>query len=163
MLFVRACKHCKQDFAFDRKNRKYCSLKCAAAARQEEKTYSCKQCGEQFKDRGHGKTERIYCSRRCANMARPGERRFRDKRSGYVIAYPNGGPSQLEHRLVMEQMLGRKLRRGETVHHKNGIRHDNRPENLELWSGNHGSGQRTADTEDIWSGMIPHWAIDAQM
>lgn len=36
------------------------------------------------------------------------------------------------HRLVAEQMLGRKLRRGEVVHHKNGDTTDDRPENLEV-------------------------------
>ena len=50
--------------------------------------------------------------------------------------------SQLQHRFIMAQSLGRELSEGETVHHINGNRSDNRIENLQLRQGPHGRGAR---------------------
>lgn len=71
--------------------------------------------------------------------------------NGYRMVPTETGP-RLEHRLVMEAILGRPLWGDENVHHKDGNRLNNDPDNLELWSTKQPKGQRVAE-------KVP-WALE---
>jgi len=80
------------------------------------------------------------------------------KRGGYIRLrlpiHSNADKNGLvsEHIKIMSEILGRPLLPGETVHHKNGLRDDNRPENLELRLNNHHpKGQL------VGKDLIPYW------
>lgn len=73
------------------------------------------------------------------------------KDSGYVLIHRPDHPNShkngyiLEHTFIVSEHIGRPLKKGENIHHINGIRDDNRIENLELWSRSQPSGQRVED------------------
>ena len=102
-------------------------------------------CSSKFKTtqseirKGGGK----FCSKGCYHNSRKGKRSTnwkggRKKTGGYVEIYMPYHPMSdvqgyvKEHRLVMEKHLGRALNTTEIVHHRNGIRDDNSPENLKV-------------------------------
>lgn len=128
------------------------------------KEVECVQCGGVFfATRKHART----CSGRCRTaLHRAGlsglKGESRRKRydgafyadDGYVEIYVAAqGRCIPEHRIVMARELGRELLPGENVHHINGFRDDNHPDNLELWSTSQPPGQRVID-KTAWA---VHW------
>lgn len=146
---------------------KFCSNSCSAKHQytdgrkpyrelMQPPSFICKHCGKSnvrrriiYRGRSIGFDKRIFCNRICANLAQ--NKGGHIHHSGYRILTKNGKQIP-EHRYMMEQQLHRTLKPYENVHHKNGIRDDNRLENLEIWITRQPKGQRCADTLD--------WAID---
>lgn len=113
---------------------------------------ACVVCDDEFKVRAsdvakakeRGCSPPIYCSLTCRNTAYRGEGNPKwsggvvRQESGYLYEYAPDHPHAtqdgyvMQHRLVVERVLGRVLDPVEQVHHRNHVRDDNRPENLEV-------------------------------
>lgn len=120
-------------------------------------------CGVEFSTRGTTKAKSCKaCSRE--NLRGAGSTRWRGGKfvnsTGYVVITVPGHHRAgaqgyvLEHIVVAEKYYGTRIARDMSVHHINGIRSDNRPENLEIWDRAHPAGQRLVEKLDFYEQQL---------
>lgn len=132
---MKVCSECKGTFIPSSRHRK-----CPTCRGKESKT-PCAKCGT-LKNRGSA-----LCND-CTDRSGSKNGNFKTGITYHTNGYPQvrvGKKYIFEHILVMEDHIGRKLLPGENVHHINGVKDDNRIENLELWSKPQPSGVRALD------------------
>ena len=155
---MKSCFNCGNTFE-ESHGKIYCSHKCYVSAKGKRRYIKygsrnskvesiCKKCGNSFIS-NCGKNQK-YCSVKCSADSRRNflsipecleeASRKLDKTIGYVRVYCPMHPKAntwgyvYEHRLIMESIIGRHLTYNEHIHHINGKRWDNRPENLQIMS-----------------------------
>ena len=130
----KKCPICLKDFyvrpgyEMKLKNPAACSTSCANRLRSHDQLYTPQAIAKRV-DKMKGEK----------NPAWSGGRYIEPKKGYVMIRKPDHHRARqngyvLEHILVMEKVLNRELKKGEEIHHRNGDRTDNRPENLELFS-----------------------------
>ena len=144
---------------------KFCCLSCAVKSITKKVSRKCLLCNKKFLVKrykvkeGHGK----FCSNSCSTKFRWGKNGRKSQRGYTLILLPSHPKKDRsgyvrEHRIIIENILGRLLQSNEQVHHVNGNKSDNRIKNLIVLNSNsahmryHNSPKKVKSNEIIFNG-----------
>ena len=143
-IFNEDCRYCKQHFTVKRQSSKpptYCSHRCYVKDKRKisvEYKLNCLHCSLPFTDiKPKHLPAPKFCSHLCYGL---NKRQPLVLKNGYVVVHkPNHPRTNCQgkvrlHLLVMEEKIGRPVKRTESVHHIDGNKLNNHPDNLELFS-----------------------------
>lgn len=135
----RKCETCGKMFYPKRNTTKFCSNECAWKAKTNRIQCNCDNCGKELNlIPALMKKKHHFCDKKCkgeyTTKTKTGVLRNDGicEHSGYTFIYQSKKHYRGQHRLVMEQYLGRPLRSDEIVHHKDGNKRNNDISNLEI-------------------------------
>lgn len=134
------CKECKSSLHL---NRILGECKLETCSKKEHQLGYCAGHYTRFKRYGNPMEDKPLRTRDGSGWTDSNGYRVLSKKGHPLVTREDG--RVMEHVFVMSEHLGRPLVPGENVHHKNGVRHDNRLENLEIWNTNQPAGQRAED------------------
>ena len=136
-----SCPKCGRSYG----KRKRC-YSCSPGKSRTGRMRKCRTCGKKFYVQayvlnGRSSEKGLFCSQSCKYEAVRGVEKSKGhcytNQQGYIIIKTGIRKYELEHRVVMAEKLGRPLKLDEHIHHINGKKYDNRPENLEVVSNPH--------------------------
>lgn len=142
--YENQCKPCKNNSRDPVKLKAYRD-KWRAEKKAQGHYGKCEQCGINLGRSEGNRKKTPYCKDCCKGELHPNYTGGYENGHGYRVVYVAPRKTMMEHRKVMQDHIGRELYPDENVHHINGVRNDNRIENLELWSTSQPSGQRVED------------------
>lgn len=144
MPFTHTCEICSKDFSAKDRNRRFCGSACYGLYKRTIRGSAHPNFGKKRPEWVMARARAAREPKRgCDNPAWKGGR-SKDRRGYMIVNLPSLSPEDqllfpnhktnyvFEHRLIVARRLKRPLRSGEHVHHVNGIKDDNRDENLEL-------------------------------
>ena len=131
----KICQCCGKEFyvsPYRAESAKYCSSQCYHKATIVDKKRICKNCGKEFL-LTRSRPGQQFCSKECVCESRRKQPPKKTKnKKGYWILWMSDGSGKPEHIYIMENIIGRKLMPNECVHHIDGNRSNNDPDNLRL-------------------------------